>query len=145
MKNIYTPGRQGADSHTVAAVGAYGILGVDLARDDAGVHVMVGAGVAVWALAQCVGVHFLELRPLLHCKQSTRLLPQTPQPLSITPTCQPKPYYCSYAMFILFCMYRQMYTLRFNSSFLFISYPATTTLYLVARLVTEAKTELTER
>lgn len=66
-------------SHAVAAVGAYGILRVGLAGDDAGVHVVAGTAVAVWALAQGVRVHFLELRALLHREESTGLLALTPE------------------------------------------------------------------
>lgn len=68
-------------SHAVAAVGAYGILRVGLAGDDAGVHVVARTAVAVWALAQSVRVHFFELRALLHREQSAGLLALTPEAL----------------------------------------------------------------
>lgn len=68
-------------SHAVAAVGAYGIFRVGLAGDDAGVHVVAGAAVAVRALAQGVRVHFLELRALLHREESAGLLALTPEAL----------------------------------------------------------------
>lgn len=67
--------------HAVGGVGADEVLGVDFSGNDADVGVPAGTLVAVRALTQSVGVHFLHFGALLDAEQPARLLPLAPQPL----------------------------------------------------------------
>ena len=65
-------------SHAVTAVGAHGVVAVDLSGDDTDVEVVLGALAAVRALAERAHVHVIGLRAadrvLLHAEEATGLL-----------------------------------------------------------------------